>query len=198
MARVPDFASLDGGGAGDAKPASHKSAHRGATPPWLGVGWRGGWSAFRPSGDWGQRRHTKCGRPNFTTFDKFGLELHGEKTRLLEFGRHAAERRKQSGLGKPETFTFLGFTFISGKSRRGAFQLQRKSRRDRMRAKLREVKEQLRRRMQDAIPDQGRWLKAGTPRITQFLPTRARLSPSDITSLSYGCARCDGAAKRTI
>jgi hypothetical protein len=67
-----------------------------------------------------------------------------------------------------------------------------------MRAKLREVKEQLRRRMQDAIPDQGRWLKAGTPRITQFLPTRARLSPSDITSLSYGCARCDGAAKRTI
>jgi len=95
-----------------------------------------------------------------TRFEQFGLELHGEKTRLLEFGRHAAERRKQRGLGKPETFTFLGFTFISGKSRRGAFQLQRKSRRDRMRAKLREVKEQLRQRMHEAIPKQGQWLKA--------------------------------------
>jgi group II intron reverse transcriptase/maturase len=95
-----------------------------------------------------------------TRLGQFGLELHGEKTRLLEFGRHAAKRREQRGLGKPETFTFLGFTFISGKSRRGVFQLQRSSRRDRMRAKLREVKEQLRQRMHDAIPEQGRWLKA--------------------------------------
>ncbi len=79
-----------------------------------------------------------------TRFEQFGLELHGEKTRLLEFGRHAAARRQRRGLGKPETFTFLGFTFICGKSRRGAFQLQRKTRGDRMRAKLREIKEQLR------------------------------------------------------
>ena len=61
-------------------------------------------------------------------FEQFGLELHGEKTRLLEFGRHAAMRRRQRGLGKPETFTFLGFTFICGKSRRGAFLLHRKTR----------------------------------------------------------------------
>ena len=93
-------------------------------------------------------------------FEQFGLELHGEKTRLLEFGRYAAARRQRRGLGKPETFTFLGFTFICGKSRRGAFQLRRKTRGDRMRARLREIKEQLRRRMHDAIPEQGRWLKA--------------------------------------
>lgn len=93
-------------------------------------------------------------------FEQFGLELHGEKTRLLEFGRYAAVRRQRRGLGKPETFTFLGFTFICGKSRRGKFQLQRKTQGDRMRAKLREIKEQLRDRMHDAIPEQGRWLKA--------------------------------------
>src|SRR5204863_5360337 len=71
-----------------------------------------------------------------TRFEQFGLELHGEKTRLLEFGRHAAERRKQRGVGKPEIFTFLGFTFICGRSRRGAFLLHRKTRADRLRAKL--------------------------------------------------------------
>lgn len=92
-------------------------------------------------------------------FEQFSLALHPDKTRLLEFGRYAAARRKQRGLGKPETFTFLGFTFICGKARRGAFQLQRKTRRDRMRAKLREVKEQLRKRRHEPIPEQGRWLK---------------------------------------
>ncbi len=92
-------------------------------------------------------------------FEQFSLALHPDKTRLLEFGRYAAARRQQRGLGKPETFTFLGFTFICGKSRRGAFQLQRKTRRDRMRAKLREVKEQLRKRRHEPIPEQGRWLK---------------------------------------
>ena len=79
-----------------------------------------------------------------TRFEQFALELHGEKTRLLEFGRHAAGRRQRRGLGKPETFNFLGFTFICGKSRRGAFLLQRKTRSDRMRAKLQEIKEELR------------------------------------------------------
>jgi RNA-directed DNA polymerase len=93
-------------------------------------------------------------------FEQFGLELHGEKTRLLEFGRQAASRRKQRGLGKPETFTFLGFVFICGKSRRGAFQLQRKTRGDRMRAKLQDIKAKLRHRMHDAIPEQGRWLRS--------------------------------------
>jgi group II intron reverse transcriptase/maturase len=93
-------------------------------------------------------------------FERFALELHGDKTRLLEFGRYAAERRQRRGQGKPETFTFLGFVFICGKSRRGAFVLKRKTRADRMRAKLKEIKATLRARMHQAIPEQGRWLKA--------------------------------------
>jgi group II intron reverse transcriptase/maturase len=68
-------------------------------------------------------------------FKAFDLEVHPEKTRLIEFGRFAAERRTNRGLGKPETFTFLGFVHICGKSRSGRFLLWRKSRRDRMRAK---------------------------------------------------------------
>jgi len=90
--------------------------------------------------------------------ETYGLSLHPEKTRLIEFGRSAAESRASRGLGKPETFTFLGFTHICGKSRRGKFLLVRKSRRDRMRNKLREVKDQLRRRINASIPEQGRWL----------------------------------------
>src|SRR5215207_2747405 len=89
---------------------------------------------------------------------EFALSLHPEKTRLIEFGRFAAERRKRRGLGKPETFNFLGFTFICGKTRAGKFQLQRKTRRDRMRTKLRMIKEEMWRRMHQPIPVQGRWL----------------------------------------
>jgi RNA-directed DNA polymerase len=91
--------------------------------------------------------------------EEFSLALHPDKTRLLEFGRYAAAIRKRCGLGKPETFTFLGFIFICGKSRRGAFQLQRKTRGDRMRTKLRDIKEQLRKRMHVPIPEQGKWLR---------------------------------------
>jgi RNA-directed DNA polymerase len=90
---------------------------------------------------------------------KFALSLHSEKTRLIEFGRHAAENRKRRGLGKPETFNFLGFTFMGGKSKRGKFLVWRKSRKDRMRAKVREVKTELQRRMHQSIPEQGKWLK---------------------------------------
>jgi group II intron reverse transcriptase/maturase len=82
----------------------------------------------------------------------FALTLHPEKTRLLEFGRYAAAVRKRRGLGKPETFDFL-------KSRRGAFLVHRKTRRDRMRAKLKEIKEELRQRMHRPIPEQGNWLR---------------------------------------
>ena len=89
---------------------------------------------------------------------EFSLSLHPDKTRLIEFGRLAAVRRARRGLGKPETFNFLGFTFICGPSRRGNFLLKRKSRRDRMRSKLKEVKDELRRRMHQPIPVQGRWL----------------------------------------
>jgi group II intron reverse transcriptase/maturase len=89
---------------------------------------------------------------------EFALSLHPDKTRLIEFGRFAAANRKQRGLDKPETFNFLGFTFICGKSRQGFFLLKRETRRDRMRAKLRMVKQEMRRRMHQPIPEQGRWL----------------------------------------
>src|SRR6266700_2022250 len=89
---------------------------------------------------------------------KFALSLHPEKTRLIEFGRFAAERRKRRGLGKPETFNFLGFTFICGKTRAGKFQIRRKTRAERMRAKLQEIKQEMRRRMHQPIPNQGKWL----------------------------------------
>jgi RNA-directed DNA polymerase len=83
-------------------------------------------------------------------FKEFALSLNPQKTRLIEFGRLAAENRKRRGLAKPETFNFLGFTFICGKSRRGRFLVERKPRRDRMRAKLRAIKEGLRQRMHHA------------------------------------------------
>src|SRR5439155_762525 len=77
---------------------------------------------------------------------EFSLSLHPEKTRLIEFGRFAVERRAHRRLGKPETFNFLGFTFICGTSSGGQFQMKRKTRRDRMRAKLKEIKEEMRQR----------------------------------------------------
>jgi RNA-directed DNA polymerase len=89
---------------------------------------------------------------------KFVLTLHPEKTRLIEFGRFAAERRKRRGLGKPETFNFLGFTFICGTTRTGKFQIKRRTRRDRMRAKLKMVQEEMWRRMHQPIAVQGKWL----------------------------------------
>jgi group II intron reverse transcriptase/maturase len=91
---------------------------------------------------------------------RFGLELHPDKTRLIEFGRHAARNRASRGLGKPETFDFLGFTHICVTSRSGRFWLRRITISKRMRAKLREVKDQLKQRRQLPIPDQGRWLKS--------------------------------------
>src|SRR5262249_2576258 len=78
-----------------------------------------------------------------------------DKTRLIEFGRFAAERRATRGLGKPETFNFLGFTFICERNSRGQYLVKRTTRRDRMRATLRRVKEELRRRMHEPIPEQG-------------------------------------------
>jgi group II intron reverse transcriptase/maturase len=91
-------------------------------------------------------------------FAQFALELHPEKTRLIEFGRFAAQHRVARGLGKPETFNFLGFTHICGKTRAGRFQVQRITMSRRMRAKLHEVKDRLRRSRHLPIPEQGRWL----------------------------------------
>ncbi|MCA1700606.1 MAG: group II intron reverse transcriptase/maturase [Actinobacteria bacterium] len=91
-------------------------------------------------------------------FARFALELHPEKTRLIEFGRFAAERRQARGLGKPETFGFLGFTHISAKTKGGRFMLKRVTDSKRMRAKLSEVKTELMRRRHLPIPAQGQWL----------------------------------------
>ena len=93
-----------------------------------------------------------------TRLQTFSLTLHPDKTRVIAFGRFAADNRDQAGLGKPDTFDFLGFTFISGKTRQGKFLVKRKSRRDRVKAKLREIKEALRRNMHKPIPEQGSWL----------------------------------------
>ena len=89
----------------------------------------------------------------------FGLELHAEKTRLIEFGRNAARDRKARGLGKPETFQFLGFTHVCGKTRKtGRFKLRRITDSKRVRAKLLAVKREMARRMHQPVPEQGRWL----------------------------------------
>jgi len=93
-----------------------------------------------------------------TRLNQFALSLHPQKTRLIEFGRFAARDRRCKGLGKPECFDFLGFTHICDRNRNGGFQLLRRSRRDRMRKKLREISEQLRKRMHHAIREQGQWL----------------------------------------
>ncbi len=90
--------------------------------------------------------------------EKFQLELHPEKTRLIEFGRHAAANRKRARLGKPETFDFLGFTHICGKTKRGRFLVLRQTISKRMQAKLQEVKIGLWRRMHDPVPEVGKWL----------------------------------------
>jgi group II intron reverse transcriptase/maturase len=90
----------------------------------------------------------------------FGLELHPDKTRRIEFGRFAEENRKRRGEGKPETFDFLGFTHISGKNRLGYFTVRRKTIRKRMRAKLRQLKQELHWRMHDPIAETGRWLQS--------------------------------------
>lgn len=89
---------------------------------------------------------------------RFGLELHPEKTRVIEFGRYAAERRREVGKGRPETFKFLGFTHICGKSEDGRFLLLRHTIRERMAAKLAEVKTELQSRRHQSIPEQGKWL----------------------------------------
>jgi group II intron reverse transcriptase/maturase len=94
-------------------------------------------------------------------FAQFGLELHPDKTRLIEFGRYAAERRQRRGQGKPETFNFLGFTHMCGKTRsKGWFTVRRQTMRTRLQAKLHEVKTELRRRMHEPIREQGAWLRS--------------------------------------
>ena len=90
--------------------------------------------------------------------DKFSLKLNEEKTRLIEFGRFAEKNRRDRGQGKPETFDFLGFTHISGKDRRGKFQLKRITIGKRLRGKLKLLKIEMQKRRMLSIPEMGRWL----------------------------------------
>jgi len=91
-------------------------------------------------------------------FLKFGLELHPDKTRLIEFGRFAAQNRARRGERKPETFTFLGLTHVCAKTRAGRFKLKRITSKKKMQAKLRQLVNEMRRRMHLPIPEQGAWL----------------------------------------
>jgi len=91
---------------------------------------------------------------------KFGLELHPDKTRLIEFGRFTAERRRERGIGKPETFDFLGFKHICGKTRGGKFAVIRQTKAEKMRTKLKEIKLELRRRLHHGVPEVGQWLRS--------------------------------------
>jgi hypothetical protein len=89
----------------------------------------------------------------------FKLELHADKTRLIEFGRFAADNREERGEGKPETFNFLGFTHMCGKTRKGKFALLRQTMRKKMQCKLKELKVELRKRMHWSIVEVGKWLR---------------------------------------
>lgn len=91
---------------------------------------------------------------------KFGLSLNEQKTRMLEFGMYAASRRRERGMGKPETFDFLGFTHICGKSRKGKFTIIRYTIKKRMREKVLSIKEELRRRMHRKVSETGKWLSS--------------------------------------
>jgi len=113
-------------------------------------------------------------------FGKFNLRLNEDKTRLIEFGRFAAENRKRRGEGKPETFDFLGFTHICSRKQNGKFVVLRHTIRRRMWAKLRELKEELKQRQHSATPELGRWLQSvlrgyngyfGVPRNGRALST---------------------------
>jgi len=88
----------------------------------------------------------------------YGLELHPDKTRLIEFGARAVSDRDRQGRGKPETFDFLGFTHVCGKTRKGRFTVLRQTARKRVRAKLHELKAELRQRWHSPVPEVGRWL----------------------------------------
>ncbi len=91
---------------------------------------------------------------------QYGLTLHPDKTRLLEFGRYAAQNRQERGQGKPETFQFLGLVHSCGRTRKGEFRVHRHTAADRLRAKLREVKAELRRRRHAPVPEVGHYLAA--------------------------------------
>jgi RNA-directed DNA polymerase len=125
--------------------------------------------------------------------EQFGLQLHPEKTRLIEFGRYAAERRKQRGEGKPETFNFLGFTHICGTTRKGTFTIKRKSIAERMRVKLQAIKQQLKQRMHCKVKETGRWLRSVARGWLNYFAV-----PGNINSLDEFCTQVERLWLRTL
>ena len=91
---------------------------------------------------------------------QFGLQLHPEKTRLIEFGRRASENRRRRGQKRPDTFTFLGFRHICAKGRKGGFTIRRKTEGKRLRRKLKKVRAEQLRRRHDSLPEQGKWVRS--------------------------------------
>lgn len=129
---------------------------------------------------------------------KFNLELHPEKTRLLEFGRNAATDRRRRGERKPDVFNFLGFTHVCGKSRRGRFLIRRQTIRKRLQAKLKEIKHELKRRMHDPIPEVGQWVQlwcAGISAITVCPRTNQPWACFGIRWADCGATCCLNAVK---
>jgi hypothetical protein len=127
----------------------------------------------------------------------FALELHPAKTRIIEFGRFAAHSRTARGLGRPETFAFLGFTHICGENRRGGFIIRRHTIRERLRAKLHEVKDTLYRMRHSPIDEQGRYLgRVVNGYLNYFaVPTNNRaIRHSMPTPSGTGSRRCGAAA----
>ena len=134
-------------------------------------------------------------------FAQFALELNAEKTRLIEFGRYAARNRRARGLGRPETFDFLGFTHCCAKNKSGGFMLRRTTIKKRMAAKLREVKAELMRRRHLPIPEQGRWLASvvrGTSPTTPSPATSTRWWPSEPRRQGTGTGRFGVAASARV
>jgi group II intron reverse transcriptase/maturase len=122
---------------------------------------------------------------------KFGLELHPEKTRVIRFGRFAQKDSVTDGRSKPETFNFLGFTHISGESRSGSFQLQRRTSSKQRNAKLATLTEELRRRRHDPVVEQHRWLSAVVRGHLQYfaVPTNAKAIASFCYHLKHAWHR---------
>ena len=135
-------------------------------------------------------------------FAKFGLELHPDKTRLIEFGRYARPNRRARGEGKPETFNFLGFTHSCGKTRKGRFTVLRQTMRKRLQAKLQEVKAELRRRMHDPSRSKGAYLRSVVLGHVRYYGVPAErpgaAAPSVRQSAGSGGACCGAAARGTI
>ena len=118
-------------------------------------------------------------------YAKFGLALRPQKTRLIEFGRYAEQRRKKQGLGRPETFDFLGFTHCCSKTRHGGFKILRLTIKKRLRATLAVIREKLKRKRHEPIEQVGAWLQQLRRRSQKDKMTWARFGRFSKKFLPY-------------